>query len=93
MPAVGEGVDLEVFFVHPVEPGLIQLVGVDDVLEVLDRLQQCGRFVVEGNLHERFLELAHRVEADVFESVGEHLHMRRTDLARHGGFGHQRQIP
>ena len=65
----------------------------DDVFEVFDRLEQCGRLMIEGNLHERFFELAHGVESDVLEPVGEHLHMRRTHPTGHGGVGHPGQIP
>ena len=52
MEPLGDGVHLEVFLVHAAFPRVVQVLGMHDTLEVLDRLEQRTGFTAERDLEQ-----------------------------------------
>ena len=58
MPAIGNGVDVDVVAVHAVDPGLVELVGIDGLTQVTHHLPQPGRLMLDRHLQQPSLGLA-----------------------------------
>ena len=80
MEALGQGVDGEVFLVHAAFPRVVQVLGVHDAFEVLDRLEQRAGFAAQRDFEQQLLVLTHRVQAHMLEPVDECPHVLGADL-------------
>jgi hypothetical protein len=73
--ALGDGGDLEVLFVHALDPRLVEVVGIDGLPDLLNRLPQPRRFLLGRHAQEPALGHTDDLGADVAEPVPEQVQM------------------
>jgi hypothetical protein len=90
--AFEEGVDGDVFLLHPVAVLIIEVLGMERVLQMGDGLEQRTRLTLDRDFDQHVLVLQHRLQPDVTQPVDERADVLSADQPRPCGLTHQRQI-